>query len=220
MAAGSSLRFTSWVKAARLAISTAGKLVPHRRLDHQGQLHRVDAQQVDPRRMNGSTLAWKLNPSRQPATGHTAAVLQRLNHVEENIAAHGVHRRRPLLFKHGFGRTGLQFLTADHLTGAQAAQNASCPALPVAAANAITQAGQQRHSNTANATGGPRDQHSTGLGRQASLFQLGHAECSGQSAVPSIIASRSARPCGRLSNQAEGTRMYWPKPPAVFIPRS
>ena len=39
-------------------------------------------------------------------------------------------------------------------------------------------------------------------------------------AVPSSMASRRLRPLGRLITQAAGTRMYWPKPPAVIMPRS
>ena len=39
-------------------------------------------------------------------------------------------------------------------------------------------------------------------------------------AVPSAIAVRASRPSGSGTSQSPGTRMSWPNPPGVFIPRS
>ena len=39
-------------------------------------------------------------------------------------------------------------------------------------------------------------------------------------AVPRIIADRASRPSGIGTAQPAGTRMRWPKPPGVFMPRS
>ena len=39
-------------------------------------------------------------------------------------------------------------------------------------------------------------------------------------AVPRIIAARASRPLGIGTAQAAGTRIFWPKPPGVFMPKS
>ncbi len=116
----------------------------------------------------------------ETAAGRTGAALQRLDHVEQNVPAHGIHRPAPLLLQQGLVHAGLQCSTFDDLRGPQAGQEIGLVGLAGHGRDLVAEAGQQRHRNAADTAGRTGHQHRRVSRLETSLFQLVDTECGSQ----------------------------------------
>src|SRR5690606_40366819 len=95
----------------------------------------------------------------QPATGHAAPTAQRLDHVEQDVTTHRIHRSPPALLEHRPLAALLQLFAADDLVSTQATQELGLFGLAGRGSNAIAKLLEQNDRDAADAARSASDQH-------------------------------------------------------------